>query len=140
MREPPTFDGCAALEFVSLDRLEGADHVSRLYVAIEGVNDRPVLERLRNNFTILNDYLPPDNNVGFGINFLITENEVRHNQYHSVYTLMYLIQVMDPDRAPFPPDFVGLAIVNATEDSSAGFWQYKNTVDAEWINITVLKM
>ena len=77
MREP-SFDGCAVLEFVNLDNLEGADHVTRLYVAIEGINDRPMLTGLRNNLVVLNNYLPPETNTGFNISFLITENEVRY--------------------------------------------------------------
>ena len=77
MREP-SFDGCAVLEFVNLDILEGADHVTRLYVAIEGRNDQPVLTRLRNNFEALDNYLPPRMNTGFNVSFLITENEVRY--------------------------------------------------------------
>ena len=76
MRE--SFEGCAVLEFVNFDRVQNADHVTRLYVAIEGLNDRPVLTRLRNNYTVLNDYLPPETNTGFNVSFLITENEVRH--------------------------------------------------------------
>ena len=47
---------------------------------------------------------------------------------------------MDGDRAPYSPDIVGLAIIYVTNgmvDSPAGFWQYKNGSDPEWINITV---
>ena len=55
----------------------GVDRVTTLYVAVEGVNDRPVLKRLRNNFTVLDDYLPPEIYIGFDVSFLITENEVR---------------------------------------------------------------
>ena len=77
MREEP-FDGCAVLEFVNVDNLVGADHVTRLYVAIGGVNDRPVLQGLRNSFAVFDDYLPPETNTGFNTSFLITENEVRH--------------------------------------------------------------
>ena len=53
---------------------------------------------------------------------------------------MHLIQVMDADRAPYSPDIVGLAVVNITDgmvDLPAGFWQYKNSSDQEWMNITV---
>ena len=76
MREAP-YDGCAALEFVNADGFYGGSLVTRLYVAIEGINDRPVLMRLRNNFNVLDDYLPSENNRGFNISFLITEDEVR---------------------------------------------------------------
>lgn len=47
---------------------------------------------------------------------------------------------MDVDRTPYNPDIIGLAIINVTGgmvDSPAGFWQYRNNSDAEWINITV---
>ena len=47
---------------------------------------------------------------------------------------------MDADYAPYNPDIIGLAVVNVTHgtvDSPAGYWQYKNCSDAEWINITV---
>ena len=88
----PSFDGCPVLELVNLDILEGADHVTRLYVAIEGVNDQPVLTRLRNNFVVLNDYLPPKTNIGFNISFLITDVEVRHKTLlQCAYTLWLLI-------------------------------------------------
>ena len=76
VREAP-YDGCAALEFVNEDWLNEGSLVTRLYVAIQGINDRPVLMRLRNNVTVLDDYLPPENNRGFNISFLLTENEVR---------------------------------------------------------------
>ena len=72
-----SFENCAVLEFVNLDILEAATHVTRLYVAIKGVNDQPVLMRLRNNLTILDDYLPPKTNIGFNTSFLVTEDEVR---------------------------------------------------------------
>jgi len=81
MREPP-YDGCVELRFETQDfffgNIEGGvEHVTKLYVAVEGVNDRPELLRLRNNFTVLDDYLPPETNVGFNVSFLITESEVR---------------------------------------------------------------
>ena len=84
----PSFEGCAVLELVNLDILEGADHVTRLYVSIEGVNDQPILTRLRNNSTVLNDYLPPEINTGFNISFLITENEVRHKTIICIYNFL----------------------------------------------------
>jgi len=71
------FEGCAVLQFVNRDILEKADHVTRLYVAIEGRNDQPVLRGLRNNFVLLDNYLPPEMNTGFNASFLITETEVR---------------------------------------------------------------
>jgi len=76
------YDGCAELQFETQDfffgNIEGGtDHVTTLYVAVEGVNDRPVLSVLRNSFVFLDDYLPPETNVGFNVSFLITENEVR---------------------------------------------------------------
>lgn len=55
-------------------------------------------------------------------------------------TLLFLIQVMDADRAPHSPDIIGLAIINATNgmvESPAGFWQYRNGSYPEWTNITV---
>ena len=72
------------------DYLEGTDHVTRLYVAIEGVNDQPVLKGLRNSSVVLDNYLPPEINSGFGINFLITENEVRHKTQH-FHTYSYCV-------------------------------------------------
>jgi len=48
--------------------------------------------------------------------------------------------VTDADRAPYSPDFVGLAIMavtDGTEDSRAGVWQYRNNSSTEWTNITV---
>lgn len=47
---------------------------------------------------------------------------------------------MDADRASYSTDFVGLAIVDVTHgmvESPTGFWQYKNSTDTEWMNITV---
>ena len=84
-----SFENCAVLEFVNLDILKAATHVTRLYVAMEGVNDPPVLTRLRNNLTILNDYLPPEINGGFNTSFLVTESEV--SSYNvNVHTLLFL--------------------------------------------------
>ena len=62
----------------------GVDHITTLYVAVEGVNDRPQLSGLRNAFTVLDDYLPPEINVGFNASFLITESEVRQTIYSKV--------------------------------------------------------
>lgn len=72
------------------DYLEGTDHVTRLYVAIEGVNDQPVLAGLRNSFEVLDNYLPPETNNGFNISFLITEYEVRHKTQH-FHTYSYCV-------------------------------------------------
>lgn len=77
MREPP-FDGCVEVVFVNLDIVEEAEHVTRLYVALEGRNDQPVLTGLRNSFALLDNYIPPERNTGFTVSYLITENEVRH--------------------------------------------------------------
>ena len=72
------YENCAVLEFVNLDLLQEADHVIRLYVAIEAVNDQPVLTGLTTSSVILDNYLPPEINNGFSISFLVTEQEVRH--------------------------------------------------------------
>lgn len=77
MRGKP-YDNCAVLEFVNLDVLERAEHVTRLYVAIEAVNDQPVLMGLNTSSAVLDNYLPPEINNGFNISFLVTEHEVRH--------------------------------------------------------------
>lgn len=74
----PSYENCAVLEFVNLDILESVNHVTRLYVAIEAVNDQPVLTGLRTNSVVLDNYLPPEINTGFNSSFLITEDNVRH--------------------------------------------------------------
>lgn len=132
------FENCVVLQFVNRDILEQADRVTQLYVAIEGRNDRPVLTGLRTSFALLDNYLPPEINTGFNASFLITETEVRSNTVLYGYTAhIFLIQVMDADRVYYSDDFIGLAIINVTHGIPAGFWQYKESYDAEWINITV---
>ena len=89
VREYP-YEGCVELQFETQDfffgNIEGGvEHVTSLYVAVEGVNDRPKLSGLNNAFAVLDDYLPPGINVGFNASFLITETEVRYERYNCVH-------------------------------------------------------